>query len=207
MAQDTGGIRAILSHPRVYDLAQALMGASRNRRWMQQNFIQAEPGERVLDVGCGTADILSVLPDVEYVGYDISASYIESAKRRWGGRGQYHAEYLDQAAISEHQPFDLMLATGLLHHLDDHEVSGLFQTLATRLKPGGRIITVDGCFQDGQNPIARYVIRQDRGKSVRSPADYTALARQSFKVVEGTFAERIWIPYSYWIMRIGSPLG
>lgn len=202
MAQNTSGIHTILSHPYVYDLTQFLMGAPLNRRWLQRKFIQARNGERVLDVGCGTADILSVLPDVEYVGFDISKSYIQHAQNRWGEKGQFFAQHVDKSSLKPHQPFDLVLATGLLHHLEDDEVRDLMETLALHLKPGGRIITVDGCFTKGQNPIAKLIIQQDRGKSVRSPEGYRALAAERFRNVEGWLCERFWIPYTYWVMRI-----
>ncbi|WP_064806821.1 MULTISPECIES: class I SAM-dependent methyltransferase [unclassified Rhizobium] len=203
MAQITSGIHSILSVPAIYDLAQTIMGASRNRNWMQREFIRARPGERVLDVGCGTADILSVMPEIDYVGFDISEPYIAKAKARWGKRGEFHAEFLDSARIEHFGKFDLILATGLLHHLDDHEVDSLFETLAKGLKPGGRIITVDGTYVQGQNPVARFVISQDRGRSVRRPEAYTALAKSHFGNVEGWLEPRTWIPYTYWIMRIG----
>ena len=206
MAQITTGIRSILSNPAVYDFAQTMMGASKNRVWMQNEFIQAKPGERVLDVGCGTADVLSVMPDVEYVGFDISEAYIERAQARWGQRGTFHAQLLDKPAVETLGKFDLVLATGLLHHLDDHEVHGLFETLAVALKPGGRVITVDGTYVDGQNPLARFVISKDRGQSVRTPGAYSTLAKQHFEAVEGWMEPRAWIPYTYWIMRLGSPL-
>lgn len=204
MAQDTSGIRAILSHPAVYDFAQTMMGAKRNRIWMQREFIKARPGESVLDVGCGTADILSVMPDVHYVGFDISSPYIEKARKRWGGRGQFRDQLLDKRALAGQGKFDLILATGLLHHMDDAEVDELFDALASGLKPGGRIVTVDGAFVAGQNPLARFVINQDRGKSIRSPEEYTKLAKQHFTDVTGWLEERTWIPYTYWIMQIRS---
>ncbi len=83
------GIHSILSVPAIYDLAQTLVGASQDRNWMQREFIRAKAGERVLDVGCGTADILSVMPEVDYVGFDISEPYIAKAKARWGSRGEF----------------------------------------------------------------------------------------------------------------------
>ena len=206
MAQITSGIRRVLSHPAMYDFAQTLMGASRNRRWMQDTFFKARAGERVLDVGCGTADILHVLPKVEYTGFDISEPYIEKARQRWNDRGQFHARLLDTAAIRDLGQFDLILATGLLHHLDDSEAAGLFQTLAQGLKPGGRIVTVDGTFVEGQNPIAKWIISKDRGQNVRTPEAYQSLARASFMEINGHLIHRTWFPYTYWIMEVRKPV-
>lgn len=204
MAQDTSGIRAMLSNPAVYDFAQTLMGARANRIWLQQDFIQARPGDRILDVGCGTADILSVMPSVDYTGFDISKSYIGKARRRWGERGQFHAQLLNSEIIQNLDKFDLILATGLLHHLDDEEVHDLFVTLGKGIKSTGRIVTVDGTFVDGQSSIARFIVGQDRGKSIRTPEGYTNLARSHFPSVKGHLVERRWIPYTYWIMQIGN---
>lgn len=206
MAQITNGIRAVLSHPAVYDFAQTLMGASRNRRWMQGAFFRARAGDRVLDVGCGTADILSVLPDVDYVGYDVSEPYIEKARSRWGTRGRFHAALLDAEALSGLGEFDLVLATGLLHHLDDDEVRGLFRILVPALKPGGRIVTVDGTFVAGQNPVARWIISKDRGQNVRTPEAYAQLARETYSDIKGHLIHRNWFPYTYWVMEIGAPI-
>jgi SAM-dependent methyltransferase len=204
MAQDTSGIRALLSIPAVYDFAQTVMGARANRIWLQQEFIRAQPGDRVLDVGCGTADILSVMPRVDYTGFDISKSYIGKARKRWGELGQFHAQLLNDEIIQGLDKFDLILATGLLHHLDDDEVHNLFEALGKGLKPTGRIVTVDGTFVDGQNPIARFIVKQDRGKSIRTPEGYADLARSHFSSVTGHLVERPWIPYTYWIMQIGN---
>ena len=204
MAQDTSGIKALLSTPSMYDLAQILMGAHANRVWLQREFIRAQTGDRILDVGCGTAAILSVLPDVDYTGFDISKPYIASAQKRWGDRGQFHAQLLNDEVIEGLDKFDLILATGLLHHLDDDEAHALFKTLSKGLKQNGRIITVDGTYIPDQRFLSRFIIQQDRGKSVRSPEGYLALARDHFPTLKGHLVERQWIPYTYWIMQIGN---
>ncbi|TCR69998.1 class I SAM-dependent methyltransferase [Bosea sp. BK604] len=206
MAQITKGVRAVLSHPAVYDFAQTLMGASRNRRWMQDAYFRARAGDRVLDVGCGTADILTVLPEVDYVGYDVSEPYIENARSRWGTRGRFFAALLDSDAMRSLGEFDLILATGLLHHLDDDEVENLFKILVPGLKPGGRIVTVDGTFVPGQNAVARWIISKDRGQNVRAPDAYAQLARSAFSDVKGHLIHRNWFPYTYWIMEISAPI-
>lgn len=206
VAEDNSGLRALLTHGWAYDLAQGLMGGARTRRWMQREFIQAMPGERVLDVGCGTADVLSVLPEVDYVGFDISRPYIERARARWGQRGRFFAQHLDRDTLMSLGEFDLILATGVLHHLGDDEVGALFETIARGLKPRGRVITADGCHAERQNPIARFLIGRDRGQNVRTPEAYTALARESLADVRGWLIHRRWIPYTYWIMRAGKPV-
>jgi SAM-dependent methyltransferase len=173
---------------------------------MQRDFIRAVPGERVLDVGCGTADILTVLPDVDYVGFDISEPYIARAQARWRLRGQFHARYLDRRMLKSLGTFDLILATGLLHHLEDDEAVALFEMLADGLRPNARIITVDGCYVERQNRLAQFIINHDRGKNVRTPDAYATLARRSLGDVHGWLVHRKWIPYTYWIMRVGRPL-
>ncbi len=194
----------LLSRGWAYDLIQWAMGGARTRRWIQREFIRARAGERVLDVGCGTADVLSVLPAVDYVGFDISRSYVDRARARWGSRGRFHAQSLDRQTLESLGTFDVVLATGVLHHLTDDEASALFGMLAPALRPSGRIVTVDGCYVDGQNPIARSLIKHDRGKYVRTPDAYVALAKRSALNVRGWLIHRKWIPYTYWIMRVGT---
>jgi SAM-dependent methyltransferase len=192
----------LLSHGWAYDLLQYALGGARTRRWIQQEFIRARAGERVLDVGCGTADVLSVLPDVEYIGFDISEAYVARARSRWGSRGRFYAQQLDRDAMMSLGAFDLVLATGVLHHLGDHELTTLFELLPSALTRAGRIVTVDPCFVDKQNPIARSLIKNDRGKYVRSPQAYVALATSSGLDVRGSLIHRKWFPYTYWIMQI-----
>ena len=204
MAQGTSGVRAALTHGWAYDFTQRLLGGARTRRWIQREYIRARPGERVLDVGCGTGDILSVLPDVDYVGFDVNERYIARAKARWGLRGQFFARHIDRNAIESLGTFDLILATGLLHHLEDDEANALFETLAGALRLNARMITVDGCYVERQNPIARFIINRDLGKNVRTPEGYARLARRSLTDVHGWIIHRAWIPYTYWIMRAGT---
>ena len=91
MAQVTTGIRAMLSHPLVYNTLQRLMGADQLRARNVQNHVRPFPGMRILDLGCGPAEILGALPpDVTYVGYDMSPEYIAAAQRRLAGRGSLH---------------------------------------------------------------------------------------------------------------------
>lgn len=202
MAQVTTGIRAMLSHPLVYNTFQSLMGADKLRVRNVQNHVRPFPGMRILDLGCGTAEILKALPtDITYVGYDISPEYIAAARKRFGDRGTFHCGLLEQAEVAALEPFDLVLGTGVLHHLDDDAARQFMSVASAALKPGGRIYTVDPCYAPGQNPIARFLISRDRGQHVRDVEGYRVLARGLPAEVTGMLVHRAWVPYTRWHME------
>ena len=202
MTQITTGIRSILSHPMVYDKFQQFMGAHAARTDFSQNMIKATHNSRVLDLGCGTADILSFLPEgVEYLGYDISESYIAAAKARFGDRGHFCCQWVDEKAIAGMPPFNIVLACGVLHHLDDTAVSLLLKLASQALRKGGRFVSIDPVFTENQNYFAKFLISRDRGQYVRDVDGYTRLAKQEFETVNGMVRHRTWIPYTHWTME------
>jgi 2-polyprenyl-3-methyl-5-hydroxy-6-metoxy-1,4-benzoquinol methylase len=206
MTQVTTGIRAVLSYPWVYNALQRVMGAKKGRIRNVREHVRPFPGMRILDLGCGTAEILNALPDyVCYVGYDMSSQYIAAAREKFGGRGTFHCRLLEEAEVTTLEPFDLVLGTGVLHHLDDDTARRFMVLAAAALKPGGRIYTVDPCFAPGQNPIARFLISRDRGQHVRDAQAYRALAPSLAANVKGTLVHRAWIPYTHWHMECQLP--
>jgi SAM-dependent methyltransferase len=186
---------------------QRLMGAEELRARNVRNHVRPFPGMRILDLGCGTAGILAALPtDVKYVGYDMSPHYIDTARRRYGARGTFHCRLLEEAEVADIEHFDLVLGTGVLHHLDDQTARRFMAIAAAALRPGGRIYTVDPCFAAGQNPIARFLISRDRGQHVRDSQGYLALTPGNAIRVTGTLVHRAWIPYTHWHMECQMPV-
>lgn len=201
MAQITHGVRAILSHPLVYSTLQSLMGAHSSRKDFVANYVKPSPGMRVLDIGCGPADVLAYLPQVSYSGFDISQDYIDQARNRFGPRGEFHCRQLSVEDLESLLPFDVVFAIGLIHHLDDDEAVGVMQLASRALKPGGRLLTIDPCWDSSQNPVARMLIRGDRGQNVRDKAGYEALANAVFKAPRVEVRHKVWIPYTHCFME------
>jgi SAM-dependent methyltransferase len=198
----TTGIRSVLSHPLVYGTFQNIMGAKRGRVRFVRESIRPFPGMRVLDLGCGPAEILSALPDdVVYVGYDMSPHYIASARRKFGTRGDFHCRLLEQTEVATLESFDLVMGIGVLHHLDDTTARHFMMIAKVALKQGGRILTLDPCFAAGQNPVARFLISRDRGQHVRNADGYLALADGTGLEATGKVVHQVWIPYTHWIME------
>ena len=65
-----------------------------------------------------------IFPMSDYWGYDISEAYIAQAKTRFGQRGQFNCKQLQFEDLAVLPKFDVVLALGLLHHLDDSGRSG-----------------------------------------------------------------------------------
>lgn len=201
MAQITTGVRAILSHPTIYSAFQSLMGAKKFRTNFVSQRVHPFPGMTILDIGCGPADILAYLPDVNYWGYDISEAYIERAQNAFGERGHFHCKQLLPEDLNGLPKFDLVIAIGLLHHLDDQVALNVLQLAHQALVPGGRLLTVDPCLDSSQNFIARFLVQNDRGQNVRSRSGYETLALNVFTAPNAKVSHQAWIPYTHCIME------
>ena len=193
---------SVLGFPAAYRLFFWVVGGD-VRKIYTAEYVKAVPGEKVLDIGCGPGDILDYLPGVRYTGFDLSPEYIEAAQKRFGAKGRFFCSDVGLTAIEEEQgTFDLVLATGVLHHLDDQRAAKLIALAARALRPGGRFVTCDGCYVPEQTRLARWMLRRDRGKFVRPKAEFVKLASQHFAKVE-TFVRHdlVRIPYTALIMQ------
>ena len=197
---EKAGIYSILRHPIVYEMVQTIFQAERNRRWFSNTYVNAKPGERVLDIGCGPANLLDYLGDVQYIGWEPNPSYIESAKKKYGNKGSFNVGYFGEAEAASIEPVDVAIVSAVLHHLNDGEARNLFALLRKAVKPGGRVVTIDPAFIKGQNPLARLFVSLDRGQNQRYPVAYTRLAETSFTDVGGDLVKQRFPPYTYWVM-------
>ena len=195
-------IRNMLAIPSAYSLFAPLVGGTARATYVNE-YIRPSEHSRILDIGCGPGDILEYLPvSIEYFGFDVDEKYIEAAKKHFGDRGIFLCRKLNKQAIGEFSMFDIVLAKGVLHHLEDEEAVYLFQVARSAMKPTGRLVTLDGCFVAGQSPIARYLVARDRGSHVRTEAQYTALASKVFPSIKTSIRDDLMrIPYTHIIME------
>ena len=197
MAEVTSGLRRLLATAGVYDWFQRLVGAEALRATLAREFIRANAGDRVLDIGCGTGAILEHLPAVEYYGFDLSAEYVAAARQRFGERGTFWQERVTSASLGRVPPCDIVLAMAILHHLDDTEALQLFELASAALRPGGRLITYDNCYTPDQSWLSRWIVSRDRGQNVRWEPEYRALAERVFPQVQTVVSHKVLrIPYT-----------
>lgn len=202
MAQTEQGLRSALSLPSVYNAFQRALGADKARRIIVAEHVRASSGNVVVDVGCGTAEILSHLPPVDYYGFDLSERYIDAARARYGNRGRFHCSDVTEIPEGDLPRCDVAIAVGLLHHLDDDGARNLIGHLHSRLVENGRLITVDPAYWPGQSRVAHFLVSSDRGQNVRAGVEYHALATPFFERVSVIRREDLLnIPYSHAILE------
>lgn len=194
---------SLLSHPFFYLLFQGIIGAKRARRKSVRLYAPAKPGQRILDIGCGTGYVVEYFPNTEYIGFDTDQAYINYAKNRYGNVGTFYCQEFNDVAADKNGVFDLVIMNGLLHHLDDNSVKLLLERVKKVLKPDAYVVTLDGCYIDNQSSIAKRLLDGDRGKFVREKGQYESLASDVFNSV-ASYIHNDWlfIPYTMIVMKM-----
>jgi SAM-dependent methyltransferase len=181
-------LRAIWDYPSAYSwLRKTLSGNASDV--FQTQYIKACAGDRVLDIGCGPADILESLPQVDYVGFDGSERYIAQAQRRFLERGKFYHKKISATVLAHEEPFDVVLALGVIHHLSDDEARGLLQLVKRLLRPGGRFVSADPCFCSNQSRASRLFASWDRGDYVRQSEEQASLMQSELPGFSTTVRE------------------
>jgi ubiquinone/menaquinone biosynthesis C-methylase UbiE len=125
-------------------------GQWRELRQRTANLAQLQPGEQVLDVGCGTGTLaMEVQSRVgragRVAGVDPGTQQIARARRSAARRNlpiEFQIGVIEQLPFPD-QTFDVVFSTLMMHHLPAPlKRQGLAQ-IARVLKPGGRLVIAD----------------------------------------------------------------
>lgn len=172
-----------------------------------ERHVRARPGMKILDIGCGPGDFLRYLHGVEYVGFDNNPAYIQAARKRYGHLATFLVRDLRKVKSLPRSRFDLVLAKGLIHHLADPEARHLLVFAWRHLKPGGRFVGLEGVYTPTQGFWARYFVSRDRGRHVRTLAEYRVLVRSVFRGLKTFVYDGILrFPYTLLVIEATRPV-
>jgi ubiquinone/menaquinone biosynthesis C-methylase UbiE len=141
----------VLHSARWYDLFSRVILFGRDKA-VREKLIELAapaPGEKVLDVGCGTGTLaIAIKPQVgagAVHGIDASPEMIQVAKEKSAKDG---SDIDFRVALIEATPFpdasfDLVTSSLMLHHLPDELKAKGFLEIRRVLKPGGRFMAMD----------------------------------------------------------------
>ncbi len=149
-----------------YDLCVQVVGlgqAKRLRR-MTIDLANVRPGERILDVGCGTGDLTLLAQERvgssgQAAGIDASPEMIDVARRK-AARARSGADF--RLSAIERMPFpdgafDVVFSSLMMHHLPDDLQPQALAEVRRVITPGGRLVIVDFKQSDGMQSLATLV--------------------------------------------------
>src|SRR5258708_7257884 len=167
-AKETKGL--ILNGGWRYDLGEwfhdtfSFRGKFRELRQRTANLARLQPGEQVLDVGCGTGTLaMEVARRIgragRVVGVDPGTEQIARARAKAARRNipvEFQVGVIEQLPFPN-QTFDVVFSTLMVHHLPKSLKRQGLAEIARVLKPGGRLIIADFTRkQDRQGWAARF---------------------------------------------------
>ena len=136
----------------LYDILLKVIFLNKERQFREAVVALAEiqPGEKVLDVGCGSGTLTMTAkqqagPTVEVCGTDAAPEMIGRARQKAAQAG-LEIDFrtgLAEAIDFPDNSFDVVLSSFMVHHLPGDLKSKTFAEIYRVLKPGGRLLVVD----------------------------------------------------------------
>ncbi len=113
--------------------------------------LDIKPGERILDLGCGTGPLTNKIKEhgAEVIGIDASEDMIAKAKESFPGLTFLVA---DAADFHFDEPFDAVFSNAVLHWV--HKADEAIKCVYNSLKPGGRFVAEMGGKGNNQLMLA-----------------------------------------------------
>lgn len=147
------------------------------RREVEKYAQKVKEGTKVLDVGCGNARLLELLPEgVDYLGVDSSESLINISKERFPRYKFQTVDVLELDRLKEKE-FNYVLCIAMLHHLPgrDLRVKSLRQMRDKMAIDGELMISVWNLWSKKKmrKRITRFLLLKILGKNKMDIGDIT----------------------------------
>ncbi|MBF0383344.1 MAG: class I SAM-dependent methyltransferase, partial [Magnetococcales bacterium] len=165
----------LLDVPIVYDLLQrsnpATVGLFKDK--LLDN-VKVSKAQKILDIGCGTAQFWQYFKEADYYGIDININYVKVAKQSTNGR--YAIMNGKMMAYADNY-FNSAFCVATFHHMTDEVIVETISETLRVLKPDGALHIVDLILPESfiKSPINSFIFHLDRGRCPRRGSTLNAL--------------------------------
>ena len=151
------------------------------RRTIREH-LASDPNVRVLDVACGPGAFSNLFSEQSYTGVDINPRYIDYARTHY--RGEFFVHDARTLPFPEGR-FDEALVYGLLHHLDDADVTAVAEGIRRVVRPGGTVLVIEDIPAESRLNLVGHLLHWvENGHHIRPAEDYRRLLAPHFRIEE-----------------------
>ena len=169
----------------LYDPLVKLSGGDAARRALLDQ-AALRPGQRVLDIGCGTGTLVTLIkrlhPDVDVVGLDPDPKALARARRKAGRAAvsvQFDQGFADELPYTE-ASFDRVFSSLMFHHLGSDEKERTLREVRRVLRRGGLLNLLDfGGPEDGADGLLARLVHSSHHLKDNSEGRILALMSQA----------------------------
>ena len=201
---DHVGVRAVLSSPAVYDAFQWLMGGHVGRTDFARTMVRAAPGLRACSTSAAAPGTCSTTcrPACTITAGTSARRTSPPRARALAAGGSSACGLLTEAEVAAEPPYDVVIASGVLHHLDDGEVRALARLARLAVRAGGRFVSIDPVMTTRPDTRSRASwSRATAASTCARPRPTSRWSGRRSTTLTGMVRHRRWVPYTHWMME------
>ena len=177
--------------------------------------LRLQPGERLLDIGCGWGALIIHAAQhygVEALGVTLSEKQLALANERIAAAGladRCRAELQDYRHVDESQPFDKIVSVGMVEHVGRENLGIYFEKAYRLLKPGGVFLNhgitllsapFESLYEAKDSFVQQYVFPDGDSQPIQYVLDVAAKANFEARDVE-SLREHYALTLKNWLQR------
>lgn len=142
--------------------------------------LSLKKGIKILDIGSGTGTLSPIFANCDYVGIDINEQLVNFSKKIHPFLFKtMDAQKLDFPGNS----FDMVLISGVIHHLNDSQSGQVLEGIKRILRKKGQVLIIEAIPPLGKYNFPGHLLRSlDEGHNIRRLDEYKNIFKKFLKI-------------------------
>lgn len=181
-----------LSYPPFYNFVQLLLGMDFYE--VAAGEIKKYPHKSVLEIGCGTGELLKEITFKSYLGIDINEKYINYAVQKYAkGNIQFLVDDVTKMGrLNEH--FSLVLVINVIHHFSPTKLNLTLRNISANIS-FDKIMVIDS--QPDFGIFTSLLEKGDLGSYFRELKTIVGYIEKYFEIQDAKVLSKFYWPYKY----------